>query len=280
MRRAVNVLVMLLIFLIGGGLGLVFVGRLREMQGRVECKNHLRSIAVGLLWFHSSFDRLPCGTVPNSELPPEKRLSWYVGAWGTVGDGQLHLYMDRTKAWDDEANRDPLISGMDLPKEPLDHVLDWLCPANPNRSPAGMAGQTHSVGIAGVGLEAATLPRDYPGMGIFGYEPCVTRADDSGLGIRLQDIKDGTSMTLILAETALVNGPWTAGGPSTVRGLDPNSQPYLGKGCQFGGTHTDGGMVAFADGSARFLRDNLDGQVFEALATIAGGEHVGDVGDE
>ena len=31
-------------------------------------------------------------------------------------------------------------------------------------------------------------------------------------------------------------------------------------------------MVAFADGSVRFLRESIDPKVFEALATVAGGE--------
>ncbi len=31
-------------------------------------------------------------------------------------------------------------------------------------------------------------------------------------------------------------------------------------------------MVAFADGSVRFLRETIDPKVFEAISTIAGGE--------
>ena len=80
------------------------------------------------------------------------------------------------------------------------------------------------------------------------------------------------SNTLLLAETGLANGPWTAGGPATVRGLDQGRQPYIGRGRQFGGLHRGGVMVAMADGSVRFLSESIDPKVFEALSTVAGGE--------
>lgn len=90
----------------------------------------------------------------------------------------------------------------------------------------------------------------------------------------IEDIKDGTSTTMLLAETVSIRGPWTAGGPGTVRGLDPSQQPYIGAKRQFGGAHRGGAMVAFADGSVRFLSGSIDSKVFEALSTIAGGERV------
>jgi prepilin-type processing-associated H-X9-DG protein len=77
---------------------------------------------------------------------------------------------------------------------------------------------------------------------------------------------------MMVAETTLNNGPWTAGGPATVRGLDPGRQPYVGRGCQFGGTHRGGVIVAFADGSFRFHRDALNPKLFEAISTVAGAE--------
>ena len=82
-----------------------------------------------------------------------------------------------------------------------------------------MPGVTHYVGIAGVGEEAAQLPTDHPRAGIFGYDRKVSH----------ENIKDGLSLTMTVVETATANGPWTAGGRATVRGLDPNDPPYLGK---------------------------------------------------
>ena len=80
---------------------------------------------------------------------------------------------------------------------------------------------------------------------------------------------------MMVIETAKDNGPWIAGGPSTVRGLDLSGLPYLGRNGQFGGTHRGGANVLFADGSVRFIHESIHPQVFEDMATIAGGEDVG-----
>ena len=79
---------------------------------------------------------------------------------------------------------------------------------------------------------------------------------------------------MTIAETTFANGPWTAGGPATVRGLDSRRQPYIGRGRQFGKAHRGGAMVAFADGSVRFVKESINPRVFEALSTIAGGEQL------
>jgi prepilin-type processing-associated H-X9-DG protein len=121
---------------------------------------------------------------------------------------------------------------------------------------------THYVGISGVGLDSPTLPKGHPRAGVFGYDRRTS----------VSDIKDGLSSTMMLAETAVNIGPWTAGGPTTMRALDPVRKPYIGPGRPFGGNHRGGLNVAFADGSVRFLRETIDPKVFEALSTVAGGE--------
>jgi hypothetical protein len=202
-----------------------------------------------------------------------------VGQWAFVGDGQVGLLIDRAGAWDDEGNREPRYRYRDdgqWREGPLGEMKTFLCPSNPNRSAAGWPPPTHYVGVGGVGRGAAAQPLGYPGAGVFGYDRCT----------RLQDIKDGTANTLLLIETARDNGPWTAAGPPTVRDLDPEGGPYLGERGQFSGRHrSDAGWLpwppyatcaAFADGAVRGLTDSMRPELFEALATVAGGE----TGDE
>jgi prepilin-type processing-associated H-X9-DG protein len=122
-----------------------------------------------------------------------------------------------------------------------------------------------------VGADAPSLPAGDGHAGIFSYDR------------RSAFAKDGAFSTLLMLESARDNGPWAQGGPGTVRGLDPADQPYLGTGRPFGGTHfaentlfehgrSIGCNAAMVDGSVRFLRETIDPQVLEALATIAGGK--------
>jgi hypothetical protein len=256
------------ILVLGGGLLVTLIAKANQSQQCVECKINLRMLGFGLLNYQDIYGRFPPGTISNPELTSDRRLSWYADAWAFVGDGQMGLILDRTKAWDDEKNLDPHWRSHDMTSpEALGHFTLWLCPANPARAPDGIAGFTHYVGVAGIGAETADAPPSYPLIGVFGYDRQTT----------LSDIQNGASNTLLVIETATANGPWTRGGPSTVRALDPNAPPYLGARGQFSSLHRPHVTHAvFADGSVRALNECIEPLVFEAMATIAGGESVVD----
>jgi hypothetical protein len=277
MRSRSNALVLVLIVAVGGGLLLPAVARVRDAAARTECCNNLHQLALGLQNYADTHNRLPAGTIPNVALPPERRLSWLVDALPYAQ--QCSFVIERGQGWDAEHNRVPKSSWYDEDQarwreQPLGEVLTFRCPSNPAAAAPGWPGLTHYVGVAGVGRDAATWDVGYPGTGVFGH--------DRRLG--LQDITDGTAATLLVIETTRDNGAWTAGGFPTVRGLDPAGGPYLGQGGQFGSNHRDGRPfvtnAAFADASVRGLTDTIRPEVFEALATVAGGEGVGQVGDE
>lgn len=98
--------------------------------------------------------------------------------------------------------------------------------------------------------------------GVFGYDRTVGPAD----------LTAGTSRTLLASETTRDNGPWTAGGRPTVRGIDPNDVPLLGPGRAFGGLHPGGLNVLWADGSAGFMEDTISPPLFESLTRVRRGD--------
>jgi prepilin-type processing-associated H-X9-DG protein len=233
----------------------------------------VKSLGLGLESYHDGKLHFPSATVPHDTLPPVQRLSWLADNFYLI-DGQVLLLIDPAKAWDDTGNIEPTIEVYDEGKTKRYILGDCpllLCPKNPARGSPGRPGVTHYVGIAGLGKDAAESPLGYPSVGlilptvgVFGHDRKVRR----------KDITDGAATTMMLAETALDNGPWTAGGRPTVRGLEQNGVSYIGVGGQFGGLHRGGAVILFADGSVRFLAESVEARTFEALSTIAGREKV------
>jgi prepilin-type processing-associated H-X9-DG protein len=279
MRRWISILIVVLVLVLGGGLIASALARVQQAAARMQCHNNLRQIALSLANYHDSQGAYPQATIKGEArpylpglipgpLPPEKRLSWLVDLVPYVE--QLGIVIDRTKAWDDEENLEPrhryrVDDSGTFAESPVGEWKVFHCPRNPSRAGPHSPGLTHFVGVAGVGAESADALAGDHGIGIFGHERRT----------RSEDVKDGTGTTMMVIETTWKNGPWTAGGHPTVRGLDPTGLPYLGADSQFGSNHPRSATnVAFADGSVRCLTDSVSPRLFEALATIAGGEEV------
>jgi prepilin-type processing-associated H-X9-DG protein len=140
---------------------------------------------------------------------------------------------------------------------------DWVtCPDDPGYHQQKSSWALSYIGIAGLGADAPTLAAKHPRSGVFGYDRTT----------KLDDIIDGASQTMMLIETTRNHRAWTAGGPSSVRGVDPATQPYIGRDRPFGGYHPGGANVLMADGSVRIVRAKVSPSVFEAMSTIAGRE--------
>ena len=252
---------------LGVGIVTVFIARVRYSAESVHCTNNLRVLSLTLGNYYDTYNHLPAATIANPALVPDQRLSWY-GAIAPFIE-QCGPGVNQSKPWNAEENYPPThAAGIDDPRRiRCGPIRLFQCPANPNRGDGEVVSYTHYVGVAGVGEEIAYGPKEYPFAGVFGYDRSVS----------LEDIKDGPSHTLMVIETANANGPWTRGGPSTVRALDPDRLPYLGPNGQFSSFHRPHVTHAlFADGSVHALKESMDPRVFAALATIAGHEEVGD----
>jgi prepilin-type processing-associated H-X9-DG protein len=250
MRRQISWLVLFLILVVAVTVLVPAVAKVRDQANRMQCSNVLKSISLAVHDYHSTFNCFPPGAMPNPNLPPEKRFGWLF-ALDYVEENFIIPKCDKNKAWNAEEN----LWAAEMPN------YWYRCPSI-DLPPANTFFPTHYLGIAGVGKDAATLPKDDPKAGIFGYDRKIT----------FNDIKDGTYLTLMVVETAWPRGAWTAGGPDTVRGLDPEDSPYMGSQGPFGGNHSGGTNTLFADGSVHFLKAPFDPATFEAMATFNGSE--------
>jgi prepilin-type N-terminal cleavage/methylation domain-containing protein/prepilin-type processing-associated H-X9-DG protein len=142
--------------------------------------------------------------------------------------------------------------------------------------------------------------------GFFTYNPamnCYISSNCFGLfwrytymkgGVKLKEITDGTSKTIMLGEASPEDGnsaAWSSDGDWAIAGvqlnwpwktagecLGPDGTPNQGlRSCWplirgFRGYHPGGVMFAMADGSVFFLPDSVDHLVFRAVSTKASGE--------
>jgi len=231
---------------------------------RFQCTNNLKSIVLAAHCYHDTNGSFPRGTHVHGELPPEERLSWMVTLLPFIEQDNVFKAIDMEEGWQSAKNKSAVNTRIKM----------YLCPAvfDPNRP--NLANATHYVGLTGLGDDSALLPKESPRAGLFGYDRVVS----------LEDIKDGTSATIMVIETNATPGPWAAGGISTLRAVNADDQPYIGVGRPFGGMHVRERSwfrkeqhlvsVGLADGSGRWLDESINPQTFEALVTIAGGEKI------
>lgn len=237
---------------IGIALLLPAVQSAREAARRTQSKNNIKQIMLALHNYHDVHRNFPQGTVPNKDLKPEKRLSWLVSILPYIDEAVLYQDFDQKAAWDEGDNEFAATASVDA----------YVHPSNPEASVDGY-GTSSYLGLAGVGANGPNLPVNDPKAGVFGYNRAT--------GIR--DIHDGTSNTLMVGE-AEDPQPWAAGGPATIRPLV--GQPYINGGNGYGSRSPGGANFGLADGSVRFISENIDPGVLEALTTIRGGEVIGD----
>jgi hypothetical protein len=270
------------------GVVAIILVRVGEDSRRLACADNLRRIGLAVVLYNDINDHFPAATVdPHNSLagfalwrnpPYVKRLSWMVEllpyleqspetapgkgrkrAAPTGGKYQaLYDRFDLRQPWDAEANREPAGTRLEL----------FVCPSHPRSDRNLKPAPTDYPGIAGIGADAAFLPKDSPRAGFFGYER-VLHVERVG---ETNDLPAGTSHTMLGVETARDNGPWAAGGRSTVRPLTPSDLPYVGVGGQFGGLHPGGANLLKVDASVEFFSDSGDAEPFERLAVLGGGD--------
>ncbi len=237
---------------VGVALLLPAVQQAREAARRTQDKSNLKQLGLAMHNYHDAYGLFPTGTVDAPDLKPDQRLSWLASILPFVEQQAVFNKLDLKKPWDDPSNkaREAQIATYINPK-----MTDNATDANGNA-------MAHYAGMAGVGEKAAELPKDDKQAGIFGYDRKIS----------IRDIRDGTANTMMIVDVNAKFGPWARGGPSNIRAL--TKEPYINGPDGIGGNFAGGANFLMADGSVRFVSENVDPKIMRALATMNGGEAI------
>ena len=96
----------------------------------------------------------------------------------------------------------------------------------------------------------------------------------SDQSVSLDDVADGTANTILVVETRGSDIHWMEPRDLTMRTIHLAVNPGQGKPPGISSYHPGCANVAMADGSVRFLRDDLPAKTLRGLLTIAGGETI------
>lgn len=258
----------------------VFRAEMVQLKGQAELvANRLRAYELvralqAYVKEHGAFPRGAVQRPPNAERGidwyPDQRLSWMVELLPYLSEGEFKdLLRDSTKSWIEGDNR--ITAQVVIPQ--------FLTPADPQHARVRYPGKlgryavTRFVGMAGVGLDAATYPAKNPAyakkLGVFGYDRVT----------KVEDIHDDLESTIVLIEIPAGQiTPWMAGGGSTVRGVTEGDDALK----QFVCTEYKGKKGTFAlmaDWKVRFIPEDMKPATFRAMCTIAGGEPIDDLNE-
>jgi uncharacterized protein (TIGR03067 family) len=216
-----------------------------------------------------AFERLRDGDTIRPPLridrEPKNRISFMAGLLPYLGQQNLLDKIRFDQSWRDPGN---WMAGNTV-------VPQFLDPSYPNFTrqvtfgdlPVDFAA-THFVGIAGVGLDAASYKYGDPATkhkrGAFSYDQSATMEEIA--------VGRGVSNTILMIQVPYDGltgvSPWIAGGGATVRGVPEKNSiaPFIS-------TNHDkkrGTFAMMADGSVRFIDQSISDEAFKAMSTIAG----------
>jgi prepilin-type processing-associated H-X9-DG protein len=266
----------------------------REAARKAQCANHLRQIALATHNYAGVQGALPVGVFIGGvcNAPGHSGMGWMAFILSHLEQSGVYGRFDFTKGPSEAPNNAILATGATIatylcPSDPqTDPRVDYTGASFPDRDPANNGhddyGRTNYVGVTD-GLDFTC-----------GTEHYYPRRDGDGVfmnwtTIRLEDVTDGTSNTLLAGEvTGDATGTFNAhnwvvqaisdvgngiNGQYTMPG---DGHPYVwpaskaGPHSGFSSYHPGGSHFALADGSVAFISQNVDQNVLAALATRAG----------
>jgi len=292
----IELLVVIAIIAVLIGLLVPAVQKVRQAAAKLSCQNNMHQLGIACaMYANDRSGRFPIGA---QSTPQGGGASWLVLILPYIEQDNLYqTYLNETKQF-----TLPFTSGITAGSS---RIPLFYCPSGQDATSIDTPGflTTHYYGNMGPG--SGTAYDDAAGVNVQNHNSnaasstlgvlLVDLYSPQGMGIKIAEIKDGTSSTILIGERSYTERgtnsytSWTRGfagtSPNIFTGalknvsLSPfNSASWNGstnmQDISFGSNHSHGANFAMCDGSVHYINDDVSMALMVQLATRNGGEAV------
>jgi prepilin-type N-terminal cleavage/methylation domain-containing protein len=262
----IELLVVIAIIAVLIGLLLPAVQKVREAAARSTCQNNLKQIGTGLHNYHGANGRFPPGCIGSggTTTAPVPAWGWPVLILPHIEQDNLYRLLDPTN----KTLQSALTTNLAALQTPLKM---FLCPSDPDGT-QGQMNDNRPFKSAVPGQTIFIAKSDYVGNGGNAGGDGIFAADSL---VRITDVTDGSSNTLLVGERDSKEGRWAGfwagqSQESAVTGtlplwaltnhrmMDGNAGTVTDATQCFGSAHTRGAYFLLCDGSVRFIRADVE----------------------